>query len=133
MGKIPVVAIVNTNPDLIELLKTRIESAGFIVLMLHIADIRSGLDIEAVLREHDPRVIVYDVVAPYDRSWRFMDHLRTSASFEGRRFVLTCANERRLKEVVGTDDTVYEIVGEPSDLDAIVQAVREASRARPTR
>ena len=127
-----VVAIVNTNPDLVELLKARIEAAGFIALILHIADIRTGLDIETTLKEHDPRVIVYDVVPPYDRSWRFLEHLRGSTSFSGRQFVLTSPNVGQLRALVGMDETVYEIVG-GDDINGIVQAVREASRARPTR
>lgn len=76
MLSLPVVAVVNTNPDVVEMLKARIEAAGFVVLVVHVAEIRAGLDIGAVLAQHDPKVIVYD---------------------------------------------------------AIVQAVREASRARPTR
>jgi hypothetical protein len=72
----PVVAIVNTNPDVVELLKARIEAAGFVALVLHIADIRAGIDLESLVRQHDPRVVVYDVVAPYERNWRFLQHLR---------------------------------------------------------
>src|SRR5688572_26442402 len=128
-----VVAVVNTNPDLMELLKARIEAAGFVVLVLHIADIRAGLDIETLLAQHDPRVIVYDVVAPYERNWRFLDHLRQSTSFAGRHFVLTSPNAAQLRRIIGLDETVYEIVGDPEDVDSVVQAVREASRARPTR
>ena len=127
-----VVAIVNTNPDLVELLKARIEAAGFIALILHVADIRTGLDIETTLTQHDPRVIVYDVVPPYDRSWRFLEHLRGSTAFAGRQFVLTSPNVGQLRGLVGMDETVYEIVG-GGDINGIVQAVREASRARPTR
>jgi hypothetical protein len=47
--------------------------------------------------------------------------------------VLVSVNERRALEVVGRDETVYEVVGEPQDIDAVVRAVKEASRARPTR
>ena len=36
MAKLPVVAVINTNLDLVELLKARIEAAGFIVLVLHV-------------------------------------------------------------------------------------------------
>ena|SRR5687767_432359 len=128
----PVVAVVNTNPDLVELLKARIEAAGYVVLVIHIADIRAGLDLEAVLRQRDPKVIVYDVVAPYERNWRFLEHLRET-SFNGRQFVLTSPNERALSRLVGKDEKIYEIVEDGSDIDAIVQAVREAARARPTR
>lgn len=129
---IPVVAVINTNPDLIELLKARIEAAGFVVLVLHIADIRRGLDLAAVLAEHDPKVIVYDVVAPYQRNWRLLQHLRET-TLQGRQFVLTSPNAGALEPLVGKDDEVYEIVEDGSDIDAIVQAVREAARARAVR
>ena len=133
MTKPPVVAIVNTNPDLVELLKAKIEQAGFVVLVLHVEDVRQGLDIENVLQQHNPRVVVYDVVAPYDRSWRFLDHLRSATAFRGRRFVLTSPNPANVQRVVGADETVYEILGQDADLATVVQAVREASKARPTR
>jgi DNA-binding response OmpR family regulator len=68
MGKLPVVAVINTNPDLVELLKARIESAGFIVLIIHLADIRAGADIGAVMTQHRPEVVVFDVVLPYERT-----------------------------------------------------------------
>ena len=126
----PVVAVVNTNPDLVELLRSRIEAAGFVVLIIHIAEIRAGLDVERVLEQHDPAVIVYDVVPPYEQNWRFLQHLRET-SFDGRRFVLTTPNQDGLKRLVGKDEKVYEILDVGGDVDTIVQAVREASRARP--
>jgi len=127
----PVVAVVNTNPDLVELLKARIEAAGFVVLVIHIAEIRAGLDIAAVFAQHNPMVVVYDVVPPYERNWRFLQHLRESA-IPGKQFVLTSPNERALAKLVGKDQRVYEILNDGDDIDAIVQAVREAARARPT-
>ena len=129
----PVVAIVNTNPDLVETLKHRLEQVGFLAIILHVHDIKAGMDFETVLRQHDPKVVVYDVVFPYDRSWRFMDHLRTATAFKGRQFVLTTPNAASVHKVVGTDEAVYEILGEERDINAVVQAVKEASRARPTR
>jgi DNA-binding response OmpR family regulator len=132
MAAQPVVAVINTNPDLVELLKARIESAGFVVLVMHVAEIRAGLDVRAVMAQHDPQVIVYDVVAPYERNWRFLQHLRETM-FKDRRFVLTGPNRSGLERLVGSDERVYEIVNDRDDIDAIVQAVREAARARPTR
>jgi DNA-binding NarL/FixJ family response regulator len=129
---LPVVAVVNTNPDLVELLKARIEAAGFIVLVIHVAEIRAGLDVGAVFAQHDPQVIVYDVVAPYERTWRFLQHLRATV-FDGRRLVLTSPNAGALRRLIGKDETVYEILDDGDDVDAIVQAVREASKARATR
>ena len=131
MGRQPVVAVVNTNPDLLELLKARIEAAGFVVLVMHVAEIRAGLDLEAVVAQHDPQVVVYDVVIPYDRNWRFLEHLRETA-LQGRRFVITTPNEAGIRKLVGKDDKVYEVLDDGGDIDVIVQAVREAARARPT-
>ena len=129
MATQPVVAVVNTNPDLVELLKARIEAAGFVVLVLHIADIRSGLDLGSVLAQHDPQVVVYDVVAPYERNWRFFQHLRKT-TFTNRRFVLTAPNADALERIVGRDEKIYEIIDDGADIDAIVQAVRQAARSR---
>ncbi|HXD18416.1 MAG TPA: hypothetical protein VN654_15495 [Vicinamibacterales bacterium] len=131
MAGLPVVAVINTNPDLVELLKARIESAGFVVLVIHIADIRAGLDLGAVLSQHHPQVIVYDVVMPYERNWRFLQHLRET-TLEHYRFVLTTPNAAALARLIGRDERIYEVLDDDADINAIVQAVREAARARPT-
>jgi hypothetical protein len=131
MATQPVVAVVNTNPDLVELLKAEIEKAGFVVLLIHLNDIRLGLDVGAVLTQHDPQVIVYDVIFPYERNWRFLQHLRETI-FKGRKFVLTTPNGDGIRRLVGKDERVYEVLDDTSDMDAIVQAVREAARSRPT-
>ena len=69
--------------------------------------------------------------SPFERNWRLLRHLRETA-FQGRRFVLTSPNAEALARLVGRDEKVYEILDDGGDLDAIVQAVREAARARPT-
>ena len=128
------IAIVNTNPDLVRRLRVALEIAGFIVFEIHVEDIKlASANIQSFLQENDPSVIVYDLAPPFDMNWRFLDHLRNTTDFRGRHFVLVSVNERRAREVVGTDETVYEVVGEASDIDAVVRAVKEASRARPTR
>jgi hypothetical protein len=76
-------------------------------------------------------VIVYDVVFPYERNWRFLQHLRET-TFKGRRFVLTTPNGDGVRRLVGKDERVYEVLDDSADTNAIVQAVREAARARPT-
>jgi hypothetical protein len=76
-------------------------------------------------------VIVYDLVPPLERNWRFFEHLRGTV-MQGRQFVLTTPNAVALQRVIGRDHRVYEILEDDEDLDAVVQAVREAARARPT-
>src|SRR5687768_14420006 len=129
-----VVAVVNTNPDLVRILRGALERVGFIVTIIHIEDIKlAAVDVEAFLRDNNPRVIVYDVAPPYDQNWMFLQHLRTATGFKGRHFVLTTVNSARLHEIVGPEESVYEIVGGEADIGVVVRAVKEASRARPTR
>ena len=129
-----VVAIVNTNPDIVRLLRVNLEAAGYVVFIIHIEDIKTNaVDADALLDQHDPKVIVYDVAPPYELNWRFLDHLRAATGFKGRQFVLTSVNVKRVEEVVGLEDTVYEVVGHADDLGDVVRAVKEAARARPTR
>lgn len=129
-----VVGIFNSSDEVVDLIKDVLEKAGFVVVYGHIAKIRRGaLDLEAFVRQHRPKVIVYDLVPPYEVTWAFLEHLRHSDAMKDVQFVLTSLNPRRLREVVPLNEHVYEIVGKPFDLDQIVRAVKEASRARPTR
>lgn len=128
------VAIVNTNPDLVKIMRFYLEGVGFVVFEIHIDQIRAATaDIDSFLEQHDPRVIVYDVAPPYENNWNFMEHLRKSTGMRDRKFVLTSMNERRVRELVNTDDTVYEVVGHEEDMMQVVRAVKEASRSRRTR
>jgi CheY-like chemotaxis protein len=127
------VAIFNTSDDVVEMLRMLIEQAGFAVVMGHVQDIKSGkLDLLTYVEQHDPAVIVYDVAPPYDRNWQFLQHLRSRPPLVGRQFVITTTHAGHVREVVGRDAHVYEIVGRPFDLEEIVRAVKEASRARAT-
>jgi CheY-like chemotaxis protein len=129
----PVVAILNSNDDLIEMLRSLLEQAGFVTVTGHIHEARRGeFDLVNFIKQHQPNVIVYDLVPPYDRSWNYLDVLRDSELMRGRPFVLTSVNPLRATETVGDSEMVYEIVGKPLDLDRIVTAVKEASRVRPT-
>ena len=44
--------------------------------------------------------------------------------------MLTSPNAPALARLIGKDEKIYEILEDGADVDAIVQAVREASRAR---
>ena len=128
-----VAAVINTSPDTVDLLKDALEQAGLLVITGYTHDIRDGkLDLQSFVATHSPDVIVYDLAPPYDRNWAFLQHLRNT-TLSGFRFVLTTTNRRYVEALVGRDERVYEVVGKAEDLDAIVQAVREAVRARDAR
>jgi DNA-binding NarL/FixJ family response regulator len=127
----PVVAIFNSNDDVVEMLRFVLEQSGLIVVSGHIDAIRRGEQrLADFVVEHEPAVILYDLVPPYDRSWRFLEHLREAPSMKGRRFVITSTNAQRATEIIGDSAHVYEIVGKPYDLAAIEKAVHAAVRGR---
>jgi DNA-binding NtrC family response regulator len=129
-----VVAIFNTNDELVEMLRTALERAGFIAVSLHVDDVRRGkTSLDDFVREHDPKVIIYDIAPPYDSAWRYLDRLRGLRVMSDRQFVLTSPNVARAREGVSRPDRVFEMVGKPYDIDEVVDIVREAAHARHTR
>jgi DNA-binding NtrC family response regulator len=129
-----VVAIINTSRDIVDMLRITLQYAGVVVVSALTNEIRDGeVNLEAFIRQHEPKVIVYDVAPPYEANWLLFQHMRQMPVMAGRYFVLTSTNKRHLEALAGPDMHIYEIVGKPVDLDAIVQAVREALKARPTR
>ena len=128
----PVVAVINTSPDTVELLSVALEGAGFVTVSSYTHDIRDGrVDLAAFLSQHQPSVVVYDIAPPYERNWRFFEHLRETV-MKGYVFVLTSTHAAQVERFVGRASHVYEVVGKPYDLNAIVDAVRQAARVRPT-
>jgi DNA-binding response OmpR family regulator len=128
------VAVINTSPDIIDLLRRALEPAGFVVVTAMTFEIREGrIDLQHFIEQHDPRVVVYDIAPPYDANWRLFRHLAGQPWMAHRQFVITSVNAREVDRVASGGGRVYEVVGKPYDLDQIVNAVREASRSRPTR
>lgn len=130
----PVVAILNTNDDIVEMLRAGIELAGLIAVSAHVDDIRRGrASLEDFIREHEPTVIVFDVAPPYEQIWRYLSHLREGPLMAGRQWVITSTNVARAGELGATDPEIFEIVGKPYDIDKLVDVIRQAARARPVR
>lgn len=121
------VAVLNTNDDVVELLRVVFEQRGYVVVSAHLDDIKRGaVDVEAFARQHRPAVVVYDIPPPYDRHWTLMTHMRAMPALAGIPFVLTSTNASRVTEIAGAEARVIEIVGKPYDLEQIVQAVEAA-------
>jgi CheY-like chemotaxis protein len=129
-----VVAIFNTSPDIVNMLRLALEPAGIVAVSALTHEIREGgVNVEAFLRQHDPKVVVYDIAPPYDSNWALFRHLASLPSMRDRQIVLTSVNAAQVERIAGRDHRIYEVVGKPYDLDQIVRAVKEAAHARPTR
>lgn len=130
----PVVAIINSTTDIVDMLRIWFEQAGLIVVSALTPEIREGsVDIDRFLQQHDPRVIVYDIAPPYEPNWQWFQHVASMPAVQGRQFVLTSTNVRHVERLAAPQQHVYEIVGKDQDLGRIVQAVKEALRIRPSR
>ena len=125
--KPPVVLIMNTSPDTVELLRIVLENEGFVVVSTYTHDLRAAkVDIEVVARQYAPRLIIYDIAPPYDKNWRQFLTTCAMPALRGANFLVTTTNARHVKEVAGEDQEIYEIVGKPYDLNVLVQAVKDA-------
>lgn len=125
----PVVAVLNSNDDTVELIRYYLENEGYVVVSAHLADVKRGeTSIEEYIAEHDPKVILYDIAPPYDRSWLFLQHIRSQSAIRGRRFVLTSTHPERVQQIAGeaAAEEIHEIIGKPYDLQQIVNAVKQA-------
>jgi DNA-binding NtrC family response regulator len=129
-----VAAVFNTSPDIVDLLRRALEPAGIVAVSVLTHQIREGaVDVEGFLRQHDPRVVVYDIAPPYDANWQLFQHICRMDVMRKRPVVLTSINPRHVEGLAQQNEKIYEVVGKPLDLDLIVQAVKEAARSRPTR
>jgi CheY-like chemotaxis protein len=124
----PCVAVINSNDDLIAILRESLEDEGFSVVTTHIRDIKDGReDLPRFLERHDPDVIVYDLAPPYCENWRVLGLLRDA--FGKRGLVLTTVNRKALERNVGRVD-VHELEGRRSDLSRVVRAVLDEVKTR---
>lgn len=125
-----VVAVFNTSPDTVDLLRIVLEQAGFVVVSAFTYDIRDGeVDLEAFCRQHSPRIAVYDISLPYDANWRLFRQLRNSPALRGVQFVVTTTHAAHVQALAGVDVEVFEIVGKPYDLGLIVKKVQSLVQA----
>jgi hypothetical protein len=109
------------------MLRAAVEDAGFETVAGHVPDIKSGhLDFLAFIKQHDPKVIIYDIAPPYRENWTFLQVVLSTKEAKSRKFVITTANERLLREVAGASSHFLEISEKPDNLKAIVDAVKNA-------
>ena len=127
-----VVAVMNTSKDTTDLLRVVLEQAGFVVVTAFTHAVRDGdVDLESFMRQHRPKVVVYDIAIPYEQNWRLFQHIRSRPACEGVFFVLTTTNAAQVATIAGPEQDLYEILGKPYDLNLVVEAVRGAARHRP--
>jgi DNA-binding NtrC family response regulator len=120
------ILIVNTAPDTVELLAMYFEQHGYTVVSAYSHEIRRGeTDLGAILRQHRPAVIVYDLAPPYERNWRFFLHLREEL-IAGYPVVFTSTNAALATKMLTPHSEVFDVIETPYELERILDAVRRA-------
>lgn len=123
MSERPVVAIMNNIEDLVRMFAEILRGAGYEVVTAMLADGRRGKqDLVAFLKEHDPRVIVYDVSFPYAVNWTMLEGLRDRGALDGRGVLVSTPNLRAMKDLLGVG-ACLEITGRPEEYSKLVEEV----------
>jgi|SoiMethySBSTD1v2_1073268.scaffolds.fasta_scaffold1735468_1 DNA-binding NtrC family response regulator len=119
------VAVINTNDDVVDMLRTILEHEGVDSVPGHVIDFKRGkADFEEFVERHNPKAIIYDIAPPYRENWEFFQALSQSEAGKNRRWVLTTTNKKLVTQAAGKDIGAYEISEKPYDLNEIVQAVK---------
>lgn len=131
MDESPVtIAIFNTSPDTVDMLRILFEGAGFVAVSAFTWELREGdVDLEAFCRQHKPRIVVYDIALPYEPNWRLFLHMKSAEVLRGAEFVVTTTNERHVRKLAGPNVELFEIVGKPYDMDRLLNKVRSLAKA----
>jgi DNA-binding response OmpR family regulator len=127
------VLIVNSSPDVIDMLRHTFEAAGWSALTAHVHDAREGkVDVARMATDFGASVIVFDIAPPYAENWLFLEQLRGAPAMSGRHFVITTTNVAQLRKVCGSCEAI-EIVGRPFDIDEVLKraAALAGVRAEP--
>lgn len=120
-GAGPLIAVMNSSRDLVNVLKTALEEDGFRTITLVSTIVGGAIGPLAFLREHEPAAAVYSVSPPYRESWDILQDVRRQ--WQDGRFVITTTNIGALRACVGPADAI-ELIGKPFDLDEITRSLR---------
>ncbi|MGI8553180.1 MAG: hypothetical protein ACR2PL_20695 [Dehalococcoidia bacterium] len=128
-GSGPLIAVMNSSRDLVNVLQTSLEEDGFRTITLVSTIVGGATGPLAFLREHQPAAAVYSISPPYRESWEILKDVRQQ--WRDGHFVITTTNIGALRSCVGPCNAI-ELIGKPFDLDEITLALRRVLAARQT-
>jgi DNA-binding response OmpR family regulator len=121
----PIVAILNSSREIVEMLETVLEDGGFAPVGALIAYLKGQPDaIVEFLDGQKVEVVIYDLGMPYEESWSLLQAVRARCADSGRRFLVTMTNRRAIEALAGADGLI-PIIDKPFDIDELVAAVRQ--------
>jgi len=116
-----VVAVLNSNQDVLRLIRSALEDEGYTVATEHIVSFKDGTaNLAQFLFNHQPVVFVYDLAPPYKEKWTFLQLLRKIPEVAAISVVLTTVNKTALESLVGKTDA-FEILGTRDNLAPLIE------------
>jgi CheY-like chemotaxis protein len=119
--------VLNGYEDVRDLMRFALQEEGFAAVAADVDEALHGGVLKMLLEVHAPVVVVYDVAPPYDRSWLYLEALRSTGPLKNIPLVLTTTNDMRLRQLVAISEPLLEIFGKPTDLGQLVEAVHRAA------
>jgi DNA-binding response OmpR family regulator len=130
LARLPLVYVVNTNLDTVEVLQLFFQQSGFNTAgCLSSALKRGEIDLASECERLRPVALVYDVGPPYDREWQFLREVLRSTTCIGVPLIVTTTNEERLRRLVGPNEPILELFTKPYDMELLLDAVMRAARS----
>src|SRR5262245_2735571 len=125
-----VIAVLNSNQDVLRLIRAVLEDEGYTVATEHIVSFKDGeANLAQFLLNHRPTVVVYDLAPPYKENWNFLQLLCKIPEVASIPMVLTTVNKVALEPVVGKTDT-FEILGTRDNLAPLIDEINRVVRSR---
>jgi CheY-like chemotaxis protein len=129
----PVVAVLNSNQDVLRLIHDVLQDEGYAVVTDHIHTFKDGdANLVDFLSKHRPSLLLYDLAPPYQENWNFLHLLRRIPDVSSIPMVLTTVNKAALEKVVGKTEA-FEILGTHDDLAPVVEAINRTLRSTHAR
>ncbi len=122
----PVVAICNTLQAMCDVVSLILDAEGWHPVTANLTVLQHDVDaICAVLAQHQPHAVIFDIAPPYDHHWQVFLQVRARSALTPTAFIPTSTNTRQLEELVGRTATLH-VISKPFALERLVQAVRQA-------
>jgi CheY-like chemotaxis protein len=130
LSRSAVIAVLNSNQDVLRLIHDVLQDEGYAVVTDHIHTFKDGDEnLVDFLAKHRPALLLYDLAPPYQENWNFLQLLRRIPEVSSLPMVLTTVNKAALETIVGKTDA-FEILGTHDNLAPVVEAINRALDSR---
>lgn len=120
-----IVAILNGNLEVTEVLEESLQNEGFKTVSALVSAVSQGKEgVFNFMKKYNPAVIIYDVPPPYESNINLLNFVKVTSGLDSECIIITSTNSKALKKVEGIDPAV-EIIEKPYDLNLLIKKVQE--------